>query len=120
MGVRNDILCPIYLMTVETQVGDTVQYCYLTLLSREQFLAQFCSLNKMSTQSIGYNCDCVQIKPMKFVDIADPSRDKTSAIAINSNLETIQHEKRIPFSAEKCELLKINRKYNNNGFKVSR
>ena len=57
---------------------------------------------------------------MEFVDdIADPSRDKARAIASNSVLEAIQHEKRMPFSAEECELLKINCNNNNDGFKVN-
>ena len=46
---------------------------------------------------------------MEFVDdIGDSGRDKANAIASNSVLEAIRHEKRISFSAEKCELLKIN------------
>ena len=50
----------------------------------------------MSTHSTGYNFGNVQIKPMEFVDdIADPSGDEVSAIASNSVLEAIQHEKRI-------------------------
>ena len=45
---------------------------------------------------------------MEFVDdLADPNRDKQSALASNAVLEAIQHEKRLTFSAEKCELLKI-------------
>ena len=73
----------------------------------------------MSTYSTGYNFGSVQIKPMEFVDdIADPSREKAGAIASNSVLEVIQHEKRISFSAEKCELLKINCN-NSDGFKVN-
>ena len=56
---------------------------------------------------------------MEFVDdIANPGRDKASAIASNSVLEAIQHEKRISFSAEKYELLKINCN-NSDGFKVN-
>ena len=42
--------------------------------------------------------------------MADPNRDKQSALASNAVLQTIQHEKRLAFSAEKCELLKINSK----------
>ena len=57
---------------------------------------------------------------MEFVDdIAYPSRDKANAIAINSVLEATQHEKRISFLTEKCQLLKINCNNNNNGFKVN-
>ena len=56
---------------------------------------------------------------MEFVDgIANRGSDKAGVITSNSVLGAIQHEKRISFSAEKCELLKIN--FNNNdSFKVS-
>ena len=48
---------------------------------------------------------------MEFVDdLADPNRDKQSALASNAVLQAIQHEMRLAFSAEKCELLKINSK----------
>ena len=48
---------------------------------------------------------------MEFVDdIADPNSDRNSAIASNRIIEQIQHEKRISFSFEKCELLKMNSK----------
>ena len=73
----------------------------------------------MSTHSTGYNFGSVQIKPMEFMDdIADPSREKAIVISSNSVLEAIRHEKRISFSAAKCELLKINCN-NSDGFKVS-
>ena len=70
-----------------------------------------CSLNKLSTDSIGYNFGSVQVKSMEFVDdLADPNSDKQSALAINAVLEAIQHKMLLTFSAEKCELLKINSK----------
>ena len=48
----------------------------------------------LTTHITGYNFGSVQIKPTEFVDdIADPSREKASAIASNSVLEAIQHEK---------------------------
>ena len=48
---------------------------------------------------------------MEFVDdLADPNSDKRSALASNAVLQAIQHEKQLTFSAEKCELLKINSK----------
>ena len=48
---------------------------------------------------------------MEFLDdLADPNRDKQSALASNAVLQAIQHEKRLTFSAEKYELLKINSK----------
>ena len=46
---------------------------------------------------------------MEFVDdIANPSSSRQTAVLSNKFLENIQHEKRVNFSAEKCELLKIN------------
>ena len=46
---------------------------------------------------------------MEFVDdIANPSSSRQTAVLSNKLLENIQHEKRVNFSAEKCELLKIN------------
>ena len=128
MGVRNDILSPIYLMnkearvTVKTPVGDTDAILLTNLVKHGTVLGPVlnnCSFNKKSTHSTGKNFGSVQIKPMKFVDdIDDPSREKVSAIASNSVLEPIQHEKRICFSAIKCELLKINCN-NSDGFKVN-
>ena len=48
---------------------------------------------------------------MEFVDdLADPNRDKQSALASNAVLEAIQHEKQLTFFAEKCELLEIDSK----------
>ena len=48
---------------------------------------------------------------MEFVDdLADPNRDKQSALTSNAVLKAIQHEKRLAFSAEKCGFLKINSK----------
>ena len=46
---------------------------------------------------------------MEFVDdIANPSSSRQTAVLSNKLLENIQHKKSINFSAEKCELLKIN------------
>ena len=110
MGVRNDILSLIYLInkearvTVKTPVGDTNAILLINLAKQGTGLGPVlnnCSLNKMSTHSTGYNFGSIQIKPMEFVDdIADPSGEKDNAIASNSVLEAIQHEKRISFLAE--------------------
>ena len=109
--MRNDILSLIYLMnkeagvTVKTLVGDNDAILLTNYVKQRTLLdpvLNYCSLNKMSTHSTGYNFGSVQIKPMEFVDdIADPNREKACAIASNSVLEAIQHEKRISFSAEK-------------------
>ena len=45
---------------------------------------------------------------MESVDnIANPSSSRQTAVLSNKLSENIQHEKRVNFSAEKCELLKI-------------
>ena len=45
---------------------------------------------------------------MEFVDdLADPNHNIQSASASNQIIEQIQHEKRLKFSARKCELLVI-------------
>ena len=96
---------------LETQI-----HCFFqTLLSKEQFLGLY------STTALQINCPltvlatilvlALQIKSVEFVDdLADPNRDKQSALGSNAVLEAIQHDKRLTFSAEKCELLKINSK----------
>ena len=109
MGVRNDILSLIYLtnkearVTVKTPVAETDAILLTNHVKQGTVLGLVlnnCSLNKMSTHSTGYNFGSVQIKPMEFVDdIADPSREKATAIASNSVLEVIQHEKRISFTS---------------------
>ena len=129
MRVRNDILSLIYLMnkearvTVKTPLGNTDAILLTDLVKQGTVLGPVlnnCSLNKMSAHSTGYNFGSVQINLwMEFVDdIADPSRGKASAIASNSVLEAILHEKRISFPAEKCKLLKIICN-NSDGFKVN-
>ena len=107
--MRNGI---IYLMkkearvTVKTPVGDNDAILLTNLVKQGTVLGpvlNYCSLNKMSTHSTGYNFGSVQIKPIEFVgDIADPSREKASAIVSNNVLEEIRPETRISFSAEKC------------------
>ena len=120
LDVKDDILCFIYLMnikatvTIKTPLGDTDPLFLSNFVKQGTVLGPVlnnCSLNKLSTDSIGYNFGSVQIKSMEFVDdLADPSRDKQSAQASNAILQAIQHEKRLTFSADKCELLKINSK----------
>ena len=101
-------------VTIKTPYGDTDPLFSSNFVKQGTVLGPVlnnCSLNKLSTDSIGYNFGSVQTKSMEFVDeLADPNRDKQSALASNAVLQAIQHEKRLTFSAEKCELLKINSK----------
>ena len=120
LDVKDDILCLIYLMnikatvTIKTALGDTDPLFLSNFVKQGTVFGPVlnnCSLTKLSTDSIGFNFGSVQIKSMEFVDdLADPNRDKQSALASNAVLQAIQHEKRLAFSAEKCELLKINSK----------
>ena len=120
LGVKDDVLCLIYLMninvtvTIKTPFGDTDPLFLSNFVKQGTVLGSVlnnCSLNKLSTDSIGYNFGSVQIKSMEFVDdLEDPNGDKQSAQASNAILQVIQHEKLLTFSAEKCELLKINSK----------
>ena len=86
LDVKDDILCLIYLMnikatvTIKTPLGDTDPLFLSNFVKQGTVL-----LNKLSTDSIGYNFGSVQIKSMEFVDdLADPNRDKQSALASNS------------------------------------
>ena len=101
-------------VTIKAPLGDTDPMFTLNFVKQGTVIRPVlsnCSLNKLSTDSIGYNFGSVQIKSMEFVDdLVDPNRDKQSALASNAVLQEIQHEKRLTFSAEKCELLKINSK----------
>ena len=101
-------------VAIKTPFGDTELLFLSNFVKQGTVLGPAlnnCSLNKLSTDSIGYNFGSVQIKSMEFVDdLADPNRDKQSAQASNAVLQAIQHEKRLTFSGEKCELLKINSK----------
>ena len=120
LGVKDDILCLIYLMnikatvTIETPLLDTDPLFLSNFVKQGTVLGAVlnnCSLKELSTDSIGYNFGSVQVKSMEFVDdLADPNSDKQSVLASNAILQAIQHEKRLTFFAKKCELFKINSK----------
>ena len=93
-------------------MGDTYPLILSNLVKQGTVLGPVlnnCSLDRFSKESFGYNFGSVGIKPLEFVDdIANPSSSRQTAVLSNKLLENIQHEKRVNFSAEKCELLKIN------------
>ena len=67
-----------------------------------------CSLDRICKEGNGYQFSQVNIKPVEFVDdLAGPNHSLTSAHVSNSVIEQIQFEKRLKFSAKKCELLVI-------------
>ena len=118
LGVKDDTLFLIYLMntkasvTIKTPMGDTYPLFLSNLVKQGTVLGPVlnnCSSDRYSKESFGYNFGSIGIKPLEFVDdIANPSSSRQTAVLSNKLLENIQHEKRVNFSAEKCELLKIN------------
>ena len=98
-------------VTIKTPFGDTDRLFISNFVKQGTVLGPVlnnCSLNKLSTYSIGYNFGSVQIKSMEFVDdLADPNRDKQSAQASNAVLQAIQHEKRLTFSSGNVNCLKL-------------
>ena len=99
-------------VTIKTPMGDTYPLILSNLVKQGTVLGPVlnnCSLDRFSKESFGYNFGSVGIKPLEFVDdIANPSSSRQTAVLSNKLLENIQHEKRVNFSDEKCELLKIN------------
>ena len=118
LRVKDDTLFLIYLMntkasvTIKTPMGDTYPLILSNLVKQGTVLGSVlnnCSLDRFSKESFGYTFGSVGIKPLEFVDdIANPSSSRQTAVLGNKLLENIQHEKRVNFSVEKCELLKIN------------
>ena len=80
-------------VTIKTPLGDTDPLFLSNFVKQGTVLRPVlnnCSLNKLSTDSIGYKFGSVQIKSMEFVDeLADPNRDKQSAPASNVVLQAI-------------------------------
>ena len=63
------------------------------------------SLDRFLQESFSYQFGSVEIKTSLFVDdISDPKSCKTTTTLSNKVLEDIQHQNRVTFSAEKCEL----------------
>ena len=59
-------------------------------------------------ESHGYFLGSVEIKAIEFVDnIADPNEGQLPAQMNNKIIEHTQHQKRLTFSEEKYELLKV-------------
>ena len=117
-GVRDDMLFIIYMMnrhaqiTIKTPFGDTDQIVCKNLVKQGTSLGPIlnnCSPDKFCKESYDYQYGRVKIKSLEFVDdLADPNSDKNFAYESNLIIHNVQKEKRIKFSSEKCELLKIN------------
>ena len=70
-----------------------------------------CSIDDFSKSSCPYYFGNTEIKSLGFVDdIADLNDDMISAQISCKVMENMQDQQRLAFSAEKCELLRINPK----------
>ena len=68
-----------------------------------------CSIDKFSNESYPYFYGKTEIKSLEFVDdITDINDQHPAALLSNKIIQNVQDQKRLTFSAEKCEMLKIN------------
>ena len=128
-GVKDDTVSLIdYLnekanVVVKTPFGDTDPLSFVNIVKQGTVLRPVLnnvSLDRVCKESYSHHLGSVEIRSLEFVDdIADPNSDRNSAIASNRIIEQIQHEKRISFSFEKCELLKMNSKYKQGNIMVN-
>ena len=117
-GIKDDILSLVYFLNTKANIvvkspfGETKPFICSSIVKQETVLGPVinnCSLDRIPVESHGYFLGSVEIKPIEFVDdIADPNEGQLSAQMNNKIIEHIQHEERLMFSAEKCELLKVN------------
>ena len=94
---------------VKTPFGEIDPLSFMNIVKQGTVLGPVlnnASLNRVCKESYSHHLGSVEIRSMEFVDdITDPNSDKNSALTSN---RIIEHEKRISFSFEKCELLKMN------------
>ena len=128
-GVKDDTLSLIYYLNekanvvAKTPFGDTDPLSFMNIVKQRTVLGPVLnnvSLDRVCKESYSHHLGSVEIRSLEFVDdIANPNSDRNSAIASNRIIEQIQHEKRISFSFEKCELLKTNNKYKHGNIMVN-
>ena len=119
-GIKDDILSLVYFLNtkaniaVKSSFGKTKPFICSSIVKQGTVLEPVlnnCSLDRIPVESHGFFLGSVEIKPIEFVDdIANPNEGQLSAQMNNKIIEHIHHEKRLMFSEEKCELLKVNSK----------
>ena len=119
-GIIDVILLLVYFLNTKANIvvkspfGETKLFICSSIVKQGTVLGPVlsnCSLDRILVESHGYFLGSVEIKPIEFVDdIADPNEGQLSAQMTNKITEHIQHERRLMFSEEKCELLKVNSK----------
>ena len=108
---------------VKTPFGETDPLSFINIVKQGTVLGPMLnnvSLYRVCKESYSHHLGSVEIRSLEFVDdIANRNSDRNSALASNRIIEQIQHEKRISFSFEKCELLKMNSKYKQGNIMVN-
>ena len=67
-----------------------------------------CSLDQVCKEGNPYQYGTVEIKTLEFVDdMADANDDLFQAKRSNDIIVSIQEQKKLTFSAEKCKILKV-------------
>ena len=110
----------IYLMntkvqvTIRTPIGESQPFICSNVVKQGTVLDPVlnnCSINDFSKSSCPYYFGNTEIKSLEFVDdITDLNDDMISAQVSCKVMENMQEQRRLTFSAEKCELLRINPK----------
>ena len=119
-GMRDDMLSLIYLMntkvqvTIRTPIGESQPFICSNVVKQGTVLGPVlnnCSIDDFSKSSCPHYFGNTEIKSLEFVDdIAALNNDMVSAQVSCKVMENLQDQKRLTFSAEKCELLRINPK----------
>ena len=115
--IKNDLLSLIYFLNTKAQIvvktpfGQCEPFICSNVVRQGTVLGPVlnCSIEKFSEESYSYFYGKTEIKSLEFVDdIADGSDQHLTALLSNKIIQNVQDQKRLTFSAEKCEMLKIN------------
>ena len=99
-------------IVVKTPFGQCEPFIYSNVVRQGTVFGPVlhnCSIDKFSKESYPYFYGKTEIKSLEFVDdIADINDQHPAALLSNKIIQNVQDRKRLTFSAEKCEMLKIN------------
>ena len=117
-GIKNDLLSLIYFLNTKAQIvvktpfGQCEPFVCSNVVRQGTVLGPVlnnCSIDKFSKESYPYFYGKNEIKSLEFVDdIADINDQHPAALLSNKIIQNVQDQRRLTFSAEKCEMLKIN------------
>ena len=117
-GSKNDLLSLIYYLNtkapivVKTPFGQCEPFICSNVVRQGTVLGHVlnnCSIDKFSKESYPCFYGKTEIESLEFVDdIADVIDQHPAALLSNKFIQNVQDQKRLTFSAEKCEMLKIN------------